>query len=211
MFEWVVIRYQHRDVLGAALKNAWRGDAAVADLAFGDVAATFVWPIGATAKRKPSWPDVVSDWVDINEERLFPSDAAPVLAEELSGLGADVLAAYGELDLSRSSTGWYRKGALAELEHVGPSQVAWTPERGLGRPFDSAGRTVGAQVGRRIAEIVGDERSASLFDRLDGQRLAVGEAILSTAFLRLLGTTPPPLAELRGRVSTAPAQKIKLG
>jgi hypothetical protein len=153
---------------------------------------------------------VVVDWVEINEERLFPTDVAPVLAEELSGLGADVLAIYAELDLHGATAGWYEKGGLRHIEHVGASQVAWSPEDGLGRPFDRAGNTVGAQVGRRIASLVGDERTAALFDRLDGQRLAVGEAIIETALHRLLGVTPPPMDELRGRVATARTERLML-
>jgi hypothetical protein len=211
MFEWVVVRSEHRGIVGPALARAWRGEAALAQLAFASATVTFVVPTAASARRTARWPDVVGDWVDINEERLYPSDLAPVLAEELSGLGAEVLATFSELDLRKATTAWYRKGALAELEHVGAAQVAWTPDDGLGRPFDGTRRSIGAQVGRRIAELVGDERSANLMDRLDGQRLAVGEAILETAFLRMLGGSPPKMDELRGMVTTAPAERVRLG
>ncbi|HKA88253.1 MAG TPA: hypothetical protein VKE22_11325 [Haliangiales bacterium] len=211
MFEWVVVRSEHRGIVGTALPRAWRGEAAVAELTFGATRVTFIVPAAASPRRAARWPDVVVDWVDINEERLFPTDLASVLGEELSGLGAEVLATFSELDLRKATTGWYRKGALAELEHVGAAQVSWTPEDGLGRPFDGTRRSMGAQVGRRIAELVGDERSANLMDRLDGQRLAVGEAILETAFLRMLGQTPPKMDELRGQVATAPAQRLRLG
>src|SRR5215475_6023661 len=158
MFEWVVVRAAHLGIVPAALGRAWKGDAGIAQLAFSAPVA-FVVPLGAVPRRAPRWPDVLADWGDIYEEKLFPSDLAPVLAEELSGLGAEVLATFSELDLRKATTGWYRKGALAELEHVGGSQVSWTPEDGLGRPFDGSRRSIGAQVGRRIAEIVGDERS----------------------------------------------------
>ena len=133
-----------------------------------------------------------------------------VLGEELSGLGAEVLATFSELDLRKATTGWYRKGALAELEHVGSSQVSWTPEDGLGRPFDGKRRSIGAQVGRRVAELVGDERTVNLMDRLEGQRLAVGEAILESAFARMLGETPPKMDELRGRVATARVERLRI-
>ena len=211
MIEWVVVRSDHRALIGPALARAWRGDVALVDLPFGAGFVTFVAPVAATVQRPARWPDVVVDWVEINEERLYPTDAAPVLAEELSGLGADVLALYAELDLHGATAGWYAKGALVEIEHVGASQLGWTPATGLGRPFDRAGRTVGAQVGHRIASLVGDERTAGLFDRLDGQRLAVGEAILQTALHRLLGETPPPMDELRGRVVTARAERVRIG
>lgn len=210
MIEWVVVRSDHRALIAPALARAWQGEAALVDLPFSAGYVTFVAPDAATAKRPARWPDVVADWVEINEERLYPTDAAPVLAEELSGLGADVLALCAELDLQGTTAGWYAKGALVQIEHVGASQVAWTPADGLGRPFDRAGRTVGAQVGHKIAALVGDERTASLFDRLDGQRLAVGEAILQTAFHRLLGETPPPMDELRGRVATARADRLPI-
>ena len=208
MFEWVVVRTAHLGILPAALARAWKGEAVLAQLPF-SASVAFIVPLGATARRAPRWPDVLADWGDIYEEKLFPSDLAPVLAEELSGLGAEVLATCSELDLRKATTGWYRKGALAELEHVGSSQVAWTPEDGLGRPFDGSRRSIGAQVGRRVAEIVGDERSANLMDRLEGQRLAVGEAILETAFLRMLGEDPPKMDDLRGRVATAPSQRLR--
>jgi len=210
MIEWIVVRSNHRALVGVALGRAWRGEAALVDLPFGDAFVTFVAPVAATVKRAARWPDLVADWAEINEERMYPTDAAPVLAEELSGLGADVLALYAELDLQGATAGWYAKGTLIEIEHVGASQVAWTPADGLGRPFDRAGRTVGAQVGRKIASLVGDERTANLFDRLDGQRLAVGEAILQTALNRLLGVTPPPMDELRGRVATARTERLAL-
>src|SRR5262249_16721271 len=108
------------------------------------------------------------------------------------------------------TTAWYRKGKIAELEHVGAAQVAWTPDAGLGRPFDGSNRAVGAQVGRRVAELVGDERTANLMDRLQGTSLAVGEAILRSAFLRILGTDPPPMDELAGQVATAPARRLRV-
>jgi len=210
MVEWVLVRSEHRGVLGAALAKAWRGDVVVVELVFAATGVLFIAPGATTARRAARWPDVLTDWGEINEERLFPGDLAPVLAEELSGLGADVLALFAELDLRATTTGWYRKGALVELEHVGASQVAWSPDGGLGRPFDGTRRGVGAQVGRRIASLVGDEKTAGLFDRLDGQRLAVGEAILTTALHRLFGETPPPMDELRGRVATARTERVRV-
>jgi hypothetical protein len=210
MFEWVVVRSEHRGIVGAALARAWRGEATLAELTFRAARVTFIVPATATARRPARWPDVVADWVDINEERLFPSDLVSVLGEELSGLGAEVLATFSELDLRKATTGWYRKGALAELEYVGSSQVAWTPEAGLGRPFDGARRSIGAQVGRRVAELVGDERTVNLMDRLEGQRLAVGEAILESAFSRMFGEAPPKMDELRGSVATAAVERVSL-
>ena len=46
---------------------------------------------GASARRGPRWPDVLGDWADIYEERLFPSSLMPVAGEILSEQGGDCL------------------------------------------------------------------------------------------------------------------------
>lgn len=211
MINWLVVRAEHRDAVGHALPRAWRGgEAAFADLRFPRAAVTFVWPVGASARRPARWPDVLGDWRDIYEDALFPDDAIPVLAEEAAGLGAEALAAHAELGLKRASVGWYRKGALAEYEHVGSAQVAWNPEDGLGRPFDGTRRTIGAMAARRFAEMVGAGDFASTLERLEKTAKAAGESLLLSAFLRMLGAEPPPLDQLAGQVAAAPAGRVRL-
>jgi hypothetical protein len=211
MIDWLVVRAEHREAVGNALPRAWRGgEAAFADLAFPSAKVTFVWPAGAAARRAARWPDVLTDWRDIYEDPLFPGDAIPVLAEEASGLGAEPLIAHAELGLARASTGWYRKGALAEYEHVGSGQVAWNPEDGLGRPFDGTRRTISAMAARRFASLVGAVDTAATLERLERTAKAAGEALLLSAFLRVLGDEPPPMDELAGMVAAAPAGRIRL-
>jgi hypothetical protein len=205
MIEWLAVRAEHRDPVARAVSRAWRGaDAKVADLQFPrGVRATFVGPGAARAARPARWPELLADWREIYEEKLFPSDAVPVLAEEASALGAEVLVAHAEPGLARASVGWYRKGVLAEYEHVGSAQVAWTPEDGLGRPFDGSRRSLGAMASRRLAEVLGAAAVASTLERLEKTARAVGEALLVHAFLRLLGEEPPPMDELAGRIAAA--------
>src|SRR5262249_19012902 len=143
--------------------------------------------------------------------RLFSSDPVPVLAEEASGLGAEVLVVSAELGFAQATTGWYRKGTLSEYEHVGGgAQVAWTPDGGLGRPFDGTRRTIGASASRRLAAILGADGFASTFERLEKQSKAAGEAILFSAFIRLIGREPPPLDQLAGLVAAAPSTRLTL-
>jgi hypothetical protein len=172
---------------------------------------TFFWAVGSAARRAPSWPGVLDDWKDIYDEKLFPSDLVPVLAEEASGLGAEALAVHADLGFGQATAGWYRKGALAEYEHVGGgAQVAWTPDTGLGRPFDGSRRTMTASASRRLAEILGADKFASTFERLEKTSKAAGEAVLFHAFVRLLGAEPPPLDQLAGMVAGAPSTRLRL-
>jgi hypothetical protein len=205
MIEWLAVRAEHRDEVARALSRAWKGGGAtVADLQFpGGTKISFVSPGQVAARRSARWPDLLSEWREIYEDRLFPSDAVPVLAEEASALGAEVLIAHAEPGLLRASTGWYRKGVLAEYEHVGSAQVAWNPEDGLGRPFDGTRRTVGAMASKKLAEVLGAASVASTLDRLEKTAKAVGEALLAHAFLRLIGEEPPPMDELAGKVAAA--------
>ncbi len=212
-FHSLVVRAEHREVVGHALPRAWRGgEAHVVDLVVGETAVTFISPgPGAAASRAARWPDLLTDWRDIYDERLFPADAVPVLAEEASGLGADALAIWGELGLARACVGWYRKGTLVEYEHVGSAQVAWTPAAGLGRPFDGSTRQAAASASRRVAQLLGAGDFAGTFERLEQTSKAIGEAILVTALTRLLGDEPPPLDDLAGRIARAPVGRVRLG
>jgi len=211
VIHWLVVRGQHREAVGHALARAWSGgEAWFVDLPFRAAPVTFVWPSGARARRPARWPEVLADWHDIYEEPLFPADEVPVLAEEASALGAQPLAAYGDLGLGRASIGWYEKGALVEYGHVAGSQVAWTPDTGLGRPFDGSGRQIAAQASRRVAQLLGAADFAGTLERLEQTSKATGEAVLVHALLRLLGEEPPPLAELAGRVAAAPVGRGRL-
>jgi hypothetical protein len=212
VIHWLVVRSEHREMVGHALPRAWRGgEARVVDLQFPAHVLTFVWPEGAAARRPPHWPAVLSDWHDIYEDKLFPDDVLPVLAEEASGLGAEAVAVHGELGFAAASVGWYRKGALAEYEHVGSAQVAWTPDAGLGRPFDRSGRQVAAQASRRLAQLLGAGDFDDTLARLESTSKATGEAVLVSAMLRLIGGEPPPMDELAGMVAAARAGAVRLG
>ena len=100
MHAWVVVEAEHAGLVSSALARAWRGGAALTRLALparrGSRELLFAWPESAEAIRPPRWPEVLSDWHDIYGDPLFPGDALPVLAEELSALGAEALALHAE-------------------------------------------------------------------------------------------------------------------
>src|SRR5260221_2491589 len=107
MFAWLVIREDNVDVLATAISRAWKGGDAV--LARPSWVArkppqqiVVAWPDRARATRAPRWPSLLDDWKDIYEEALFPSAELPVLAEELSGLGAPAVCAHAGPGLLQS-------------------------------------------------------------------------------------------------------------
>jgi hypothetical protein len=218
MFTWVAVLATQRGVLEAALPRAWGGGAAVvASLALASPKkrqprpALVVWAEGASARRAPRWPDLLDDWREINEEKLFPEPGCPVLAEEVSGLGADALIVHGAPGLTQASIGWYARGALVEYEHVGGSSVAWTPETGLGRPLDGSMRQAMALGGKRLASLVGSDDSVNIAERIQATSAALGEVLIRRAFLRLVDQEPPPIDELNGLVQTqAPQRRVVL-
>jgi hypothetical protein len=63
---------------------------------------------------------------------------------------------------------------------------------------------------RRLAEVLGQAALADTLERLERTSKAVGEALLTHAFLRLLGQEPPPMDELAGRVAAQTARRITL-
>ena len=65
-----------------------------------------------------------------------PNAEIPVLAEELSGLGAPALAALAGPGLAAGTVAWFEQGSLIGYEHVGGASVSWDPEDGLGRGQD---------------------------------------------------------------------------
>jgi hypothetical protein len=197
MHAWVVVEAEHAGLVSSALARAWRGRAALTRLALparrGSRELLFAWPESAEAIRPPRWPEVLSDWHDIYGDPLFPGDALPVLAEELSALGAEALALHAEPGLARATVAWYEKGALALYEHVGSATVSWTEADGLGRPPDGTLRSAAAGF---------------VLDRIALQNRANGEALLDRALHRILAHDPPPFEELAGMVVTAPRLEL---
>jgi len=212
MFAWVVIRDENLGVLQPALARAWTGGAAaLARLTLGAKrprAIAALWSDGARARRAARWPDVLGDWQDINEEPLFPDAALPVLAEELSGLGAPALCAYAGPGFAAGTVAWYEQGALISYEHVGGSSVAWDPDDGLGRPFDGTAASIAALGGKRIAKLFGSDRDVDVLERQQLANRAVGGVLLRRAFYRILGFDPPELDDLAGLVANAPLVRL---
>jgi hypothetical protein len=161
MFAWVVIREDNIDVLPPAVARAWGGAAAVAHLELPNKRANkppkqiaVIAPAGGVrGKRAPRWPDVLGEWSEINEEALFPSGELPVLAEELSALGAQTLCVHGGPGFAQATVAWYERGALVGYEHVGGTPVIWDPDGGLGRPL--AGATGDSLIARALETLLG--------------------------------------------------------
>jgi hypothetical protein len=217
MLEWAVVKAENRGILPTAMQKAWRGgEGVIADVAFQTKPGypprilSFAWAEGAGARRSASWPDVLADWTDIYEEKLFPTDLIPVLAEEASALGASVLIAQADHGLGRATQGWYAKGALVEYEHVGGAAVAWMPSTGLGRPFDGSTAQLAGQAGRRVAAFLGDKGTSDVLSRMEGANIAVGGAILEHAFFRVLDQDPPTMDVLAGMVSGGQVTRVRL-
>ncbi len=214
MFAWLVIRAEHTSVLAAAIAKAWTGGEAVAaQLAFParkqPRQIVVVWPDRAKARRAPRFPDVLDDWKDIYEEALFANAEIPVLAEELSGLGAPSLAAHAGPGLVHGTVGWYEQGALISYDHVGGASVSWTPDDGLGRPFDGTAASIAALGGKRVAKLFGTDRDIDVLERVENANRAVGGVLLTRAFYRILGQDPPPIDDLAGMVATAAETRIR--
>jgi hypothetical protein len=195
MIDWVAVRPAHQQILLTALGRGWQGGVIAMALVPTAPLSLVAWSEGARARRAARWPDVLVEWAEIYEERLFASDLGPVLAEEVSALGADALAVHADPGFARAGVGWYAKGALAAYEHVGAARVAWSPDGGLGRPVDSSVGSMFATRGR-LGGALAEE--------------AGGETILARAFLRLLDAPPPPMDELAGLVARAPVQRLRL-
>jgi hypothetical protein len=217
MLEWAVVKAEHRQILPTAMQKAWRGgEGVVADVGFETKPGypprfvTFAWGEGTSARRAAAWPDLLTDWTDIYDEKLFPSDVIPVLAEEASALGASVLIAQADHGLGRASQGWYAKGALVEYEHVGSASVAWMPGTGLGRPFDGSTAQLAGQAGKRVAKFLGDKGTSDVLSRMEGANVAIGAAILEHAFFRVLDQDPPTMDILAGMVSQGQVTRIRL-
>lgn len=162
----------------------------------------------AQAIRGARLPEVLSDWVDIYEEPIFPSPRALVAGEVLSEQGQDCLALHADLGAPggpRGGIAWYERGALVELEQVGNAAVAWRRGEPLGRPAATGVRAQLASLAGRMAET---ERDAGLYDRVEAGLSATTEALIGRALLRLLGDDPPPLSDLAQAVLQAPGLRL---
>ena len=213
MFAWVVIREDNIDVLAPAIAKAWTGGEALVarlELPARKVPRRIVvaWTERARARRAARWPSVLDDWPDIIEEPLFPSADLPVLAEEVSGLGAPALCVHGGPGLVHGTVGWYEQGALISYEHVGGTSVSWDPDGGLGRPFDGTAASIAALGGKRVAKLFGTDRDIDVLERIELANRAVGNVLLTRAFYRIIGQDPPPIDDLAGMVATAKATRI---
>jgi hypothetical protein len=212
MIEWLLLPGNQIEAARKLLGGAWSGGARIALVqpTARSRALTVITPESARAHRAPRLPDVLSDWVDIYEEPLFPSPLLPVAGEVLSERGEDTLALHADLgDPARPRGGiaWYEKGALVELEQVGKSAVAWRRGEALSRPTLAGARSQLASLGRARAD---DDAEAGLYDRVASGLAATAEALIARALIRLLADDPPPLNELAAAVLRAPNGTLRL-
>lgn len=213
MIEWLLLPGDASAELARRLGKVWRGVVRVAVLKPTEDAriCTVVEADAVSALRKPRWPDVLTDWVDIYEEPLFPSPKLPVAGEAFSETGSEALVLFADLgdpERPRGGIAWYQKGGVVELEQAGKAAVAWQKGQPLSRPKAGGVRGSLASLGKRMAST---ERDAALYDRVESGLAATAEGILDRALLRLLGDDPPPLNELAERVERAPHFKLTLG
>ena len=197
MIEWLLFPGEFSADVPRRLAKVWRGSALVSVLRLPDArVVTVVEPTQLQAQREPRWPDVLSDWVDINEEPIFPSPLLPVGGESLSETSPEVLAMFADPsqpDRVRGGIAWYERGALRELEQVGRAAVAWRQGQPLGRPRVSDAKSQLFSFGRKLAD---SRRDVNLFERADAARAVTAEAVVERALRKLLGTDPPALPDL---------------
>ena len=63
----------------------------------------------------------------------------------------------------------------------------------------------------RLASLVGSDDSVNIAERISATSAALGEVLVLRAFLRLVDQEPPPIDQLNGLVSQAPARRVTLG
>lgn len=211
MIEWLILPGAVTPELGRRLGAVWRGSAAAASPYLGNKAraCTIVAPDSIQVTRQPRWPDVLSDWSDIYEEKLFPGPTLPVAGELWSESGGEALALYADLGHpggARGGIAWYQKGGLVELEQVGKAAVGWQKGQPLGRPKVSDARSQLASLGRAMAD---SERDAALYERVESSRSASTEAVLHRALTRIFAVDPPPLNELAELVRKSSPVRVK--
>src|SRR5580658_3819085 len=112
MIEWLLVSGTPVDVVRVRLKQAWSGAATLqlAQPTGKSRQSLLLVPESVRARREPRWPDVLSDWVDIYEEPLFPSPVLPVGGEVLSEAGLECLALHADLGHpggARGGIAWY--------------------------------------------------------------------------------------------------------
>lgn len=215
MIEWLVIPGSDDAVadLLRRIGRGWRGTALVGRLQPSPKSrpAVVVTPQEVSPLAKPRWPDVLTDWVDIYEEPLFPSPSLPVAAQAVSEAGTEVLALFADLGDPRGARGgiaWYEKGGLVELEQVGRASVAWRKGEALSRPKISDTVATLASLGRRFAD---SEREAAAYERAEQGRAVTAEAVLARALIRVLGRLDQPdLSELFAQVERGPQRRLSL-
>ena len=198
MIEWLILPGAVTPELARRLAAVWRGNALSSSPYLGNKArsCTIVAPETISVTRQPRWPDVLSDWSDIYEEKLFPSPTLPVAGELWSESGSEALALYADLGHpggARGGIAWYQKGGLVELEQIGKAAVGWQKGQPLGRPKVSDARSQLASLGRAIAD---SDREAALYERVESSRAASTEMVLYRALTRMFSVEPPPLNEL---------------
>src|SRR5579862_8778000 len=115
MIEWLLLPGNQVEAVRALIGQALRGSAQLVVLQPTPKSreVSVLVPRGAQALRQPRWPEVLTDWVDIYEEPLFPSAPVPVAAEVLSESGTDCLALHADLGAPAGPRGgivWYEKG-----------------------------------------------------------------------------------------------------
>jgi hypothetical protein len=212
MYAWLVVEVEQAVLLNAAVGRAWRAGAAEAvDVGLPAHKATrllsFAWAAGDPAPRRaPRWPELLVEWSDIYGEPLFPGDAMPVLAEEISAMGADALLIHVAPGLAGATIGWFERGALSSYEHVGGATVAWSEADGLGRPPD--GGSVAVSGARKLAGAAGSAKDEFVLDRIAQTARATGEALVHRALFRFLAADPPPFDELTGLLARSRTRRL---
>ena len=209
MIEWLLFPGEFSADLPRRLVKVWRGTSLVSVLRLPDArVVTVIEPRELRALREPRWPDVLSDWVDIHEEPIFPSPLLPVAGEALSETGPDVLCMFAdptEPERVRGGIAWYEKGRLRELEQVGRAAVAWRQGEPLGRPRVSDLRSQLFSFGRKLAD---SRRDADMFQRADNARAVTAEAVVARALTKLLNTEPPALPDLAAALERGGRAKL---
>ena len=209
MIEWLLYPGEFSAELPRRLVKVWRGSALVSVLRLPDAnVVTVIEPQQVRALREPRWPDVLSDWVDINEEPMFPSPTLPVAGEALSETGPEVLCMFAdpaEPERVRGGIAWYERGSLRELEQVGRAAVAWQKGQPLGRPRVTDFKSQLFSFGRRMAD---SQRDADMFSRADTARAVTAEMVVARALAKLLDTDPPALPDLAQAIERAGRAKL---
>ncbi len=211
MVEWLLFPGEFSADLPRRLVKVWRGSALVSVLRLPRAqVVTVVEPMQLRALREPRWPDVLSDWVDIHEEPIFPTPNLPVAGEAVSEAAPEVLCIFADPsqpDRVRGGIAWYEKGALRELEQVGRAAVAWRQGEPLGRPRVSDVKSQLFSFGRRLSD---SKRDVNLFERADAARAVTAEAVVERALRKLLDTDPPALPDLAQALERSGRAKLSV-